>query len=1042
MGVKGRPNYGRRLLPAVLDELAQSDPNKVYAVIPKTADISDGFRDITMADFARAVNFMARWIEDRFGRSDRFETISYIGVPDLRGAVMFEAAVKSGYKILLPSPRNPPSVNLSLMNQTESTKLLHTSEVTPIVKPLQGLQPSIHFKVIPSFDEMINSTPEHYPYRKGFDEAKNDPILVLHSSGSTGLPKPVTMTHASFATLDNETNLPDVPGRTKRDTTIWNFDGEARVYSVFPYFHLGGFLTHNIYAVFMNAAPVLGPPHLVPDGALLKDMMRQQKLRAMFLVPAVIEQLLKEPNGIDFFKDLEFLAFAGAPSSDAVGNRLAHVVRLISPFGSTETFQIPELFLDREDWAWHEFNPHYKHEMRLYDPTEGTYELIIFADESNKDSCAIHHNLPGVTEYPTKDLFIQHPDPNKPRLFKYYGRRDDIIVLANGEKFNPLPLEAEVQGHPSLQGAMIVANGRTEASLIVEPINALDEAERAQLLEEIWPLIEKSNSLVPGQGRIPRGNVICSVPDKPFARTGKGTIVRKFIEQAYKDEIEELYLKAVSQTKTVTVNLKPTLKPVYELPVVVDFVRTLLAASFAHAPEISETEDFFHYGLDSVQTLEITSNLRRNLQEQTSRSVSWITPRTIFRNSTLDGLSRIVAAFLNEDKIPQQDSSLARARAVDETVARYVEALPEGRIPEGIETDTFNVAIIGSTGYLGSRLLLALLEEPLVARVYCLDRSSNAQQRQEAALRELNKNIDLSRLAYMKVELGKPNLGLSPDQYDLIVEEVDVVVYNSWRLDFDLAIHSFSPFLRATNDLVDISLLSKRNLHIVFISSISSVGNMGDNEAPEIPVEDPLAALNNGYAQSKQAAERILTAANRKNGTHVSIVRVCQVGGPSNASTGVWADQPWISALLKTSKTLNCIPQNVAPVDWVPVDTIAAMLRRFIFEQFSKDARVFNIYPSKPQPWGLLVDIARETMGIKDVVPMREWVKKLRAIADPTADDVAKMPALKLLDYYEAFGDGTGPMAVATSYGKSISWVDIPDLDRELLEKWLRGWNL
>lgn len=46
------------------------------------------------------------------------------------------------------------------------------------------------------------------------------------------------MTHGSFAVLDNEHNLRDVPGRRKRDWSMWTFDGEARVYTVFPFFHV------------------------------------------------------------------------------------------------------------------------------------------------------------------------------------------------------------------------------------------------------------------------------------------------------------------------------------------------------------------------------------------------------------------------------------------------------------------------------------------------------------------------------------------------------------------------------------------------------------------------------------------------------------------------------------------------------------------------------------------------------------------------------------------------------------------------------------
>ena len=239
---------------------------------------------------------------------------------------------------------------------------------------------------------------------------------------------------------------------------------------------------------------------MVPDGPLLKDIMSQQKLRAMFLVPSIIEQLLNEPNGTAYFESLDFVAYSGAPSNPAIGDRLSQVVQLVSPFGSTETMSIPELALPRHEWAWHEFNPNYKHEMELYDATEGVFELVIIADETTRDTTAIYHNLPGVTRYPTKDLFIRHSEPSKYSLYKYYGRRDDIIVLDNGEKFNPVPLELGLQTHPSVRSALVIGNGRTQPTLLVELQDSpTHENSHTDLVEQIWPLVEKANLLVPSQ---------------------------------------------------------------------------------------------------------------------------------------------------------------------------------------------------------------------------------------------------------------------------------------------------------------------------------------------------------------------------------------------------------------------------------------------------------------------------------------------------------------------------------------------------------------
>lgn len=86
-------------MPQVVDDLAATVPDRVYAAIPKTSDVKDGYRDITIADLARCVNFMARWLEGRFGKSKTFETITYVGLSDLKGIATLLAAIKVGYKV-------------------------------------------------------------------------------------------------------------------------------------------------------------------------------------------------------------------------------------------------------------------------------------------------------------------------------------------------------------------------------------------------------------------------------------------------------------------------------------------------------------------------------------------------------------------------------------------------------------------------------------------------------------------------------------------------------------------------------------------------------------------------------------------------------------------------------------------------------------------------------------------------------------------------------------------------------------------------------
>lgn len=71
--------YGRRLIPHIVDDLARSDPDRVVYSFPKSSDVSEGFRDVSARELAHAVDKVAWWLHNEIGRSSSFETIGYIG---------------------------------------------------------------------------------------------------------------------------------------------------------------------------------------------------------------------------------------------------------------------------------------------------------------------------------------------------------------------------------------------------------------------------------------------------------------------------------------------------------------------------------------------------------------------------------------------------------------------------------------------------------------------------------------------------------------------------------------------------------------------------------------------------------------------------------------------------------------------------------------------------------------------------------------------------------------------------------------------------
>ena len=90
---------GRRLLLTLIDERGLSSPGDTFVSIPKSADLKDGYRDISYGIFSAAVNQCSWWLEQSFGKGRGQETIGYIGPSDLLYPIIAFAAVKTGYKV-------------------------------------------------------------------------------------------------------------------------------------------------------------------------------------------------------------------------------------------------------------------------------------------------------------------------------------------------------------------------------------------------------------------------------------------------------------------------------------------------------------------------------------------------------------------------------------------------------------------------------------------------------------------------------------------------------------------------------------------------------------------------------------------------------------------------------------------------------------------------------------------------------------------------------------------------------------------------------
>ncbi|KAF1949507.1 putative NRPS-like enzyme [Byssothecium circinans] len=965
------PRYGSRLMPVVVDELAKKQPDLVYASVPLTNNIGDGFKGFTFADIASATNHVAAWIDGTFGRSPNFGTIAYMGLGDLRYVVVFLAAVKCGYKVLLPSLRNSPWMNASLLEQTECSHLLYAPEVEGLVKPLLEHRQSLQLHLVEPLQSLIRPDTPHYPYEKTFEEAKWDPILILHSSGSTGAPRPIQMNHGTFAVGDNDRNLPTVPGRVNQNWSLWDFPQKAHFFSPFPAFHLAGFSSMVMLPIYYsNATLVMSPPTRPPTGHLVNEIMDHFELKSIFCPPIIAEQLVQEPGGLEKCKSLNFLLYAGGPLSQAAGDALSKVTDVCQFYGQTETGAIQALVPLREDWASLEWHP--KQEAIMEPSVDGSFEMIM---HRNPDLAGIRNvscNFPDVDVWRTKDLFKPHP--TKPGLWRFHGRADDIIVLSNGEKFNPVPSETQIAAHPLVAGALIIGNSYPQASLVLELKDYSQDT--TAVLEAVWPTIEKANAEAPAHAKITRDMVLIGSKDKPFERSPKGTVIRNSSGKKYEQQVAELHSQDISK------NLQHIkLGSSHDSAAVTKFIKDVVSSAFKHH-SLSEDDDLFVLGLDSLQTTEIISLLKAGIASGRSQDVSWITARFVYEHPSIHSLSEALHHRLvstNDTSLPPE-SDEAREKRIADMVSRNIKGLPSPISTDALKPQESNLHILltGSTGSLGTQILLKLASDPRVARVTCLDRSANAHERITQSLSTWTQPpaLDVARITFLQADYGKPDFGLAGSIISGLRESVNLVIHNAWKVDFNHSLASFEAVhIRGVQNFINFSAASTFHPRIVFISSISSVGDWHpNNDQPKKVVPEAIpptasAAQKIGYAESKAVAEQILAAASTQSHIPTSIIRIGQIAGPSEKDNGAkWNEHEWFPLLLKTAQTMGKIPDETMldNVDWIPVDTAASTILELSLPSSPnppETLQVYHLINPTLQPWTSLLPFISSTIS-------------------------------------------------------------------------------
>lgn len=996
-----------------------------------------------MKNMAQAVNFMSWWIEGMIGPAQSRETLAYLGSHDIRYFVFMLACQKTGYQAFLPSTRNSDEAHLHLLKATNCTKFVYSGRRQTQALEIQRLSPTIDVFQIPAMKTILDDESGHrsYPYTKSYAEEENKAVCIIHSSGTTGMPKPVFLTNGFFAVMDGATKIPWPVGR--QPASLFHLGPESLLLVTTPFFHLMA-LVGLVSSVFHGASTLVGPEKPLSVEYFIEIMQTTRPTAAVY-APSILEDMSYSDEALACLKDLQAVYFGGAPLAPESGDRLRQYTHIVAVIGTSEIGWIPSIIPeDPADWSYFEWNEEFGVDMQ--DVGDGLYEMVILRQPNARDLQGIFHTFPDIDTYRTNDIYTRHP--MNPKLWKFYGRKDDVIVLSNGEKFNPVEMEKIIEGHPLVGKAVVVGQSRFQPGLLVEPNHAAPEMDSKLFIEEIWPVVQVANQTIAAHGRVMKNKITFASKDKPFKSTPKGTTQRRAVVRDYEKEIDALYAAGLDD------DLDTFLPETLDQESVMGLIRQIIS-HVLEKDEIENTQDFYSAGMDSLMTIQVSRMLQKGIQlRRPEVKAGAINPQIIYGNPTVKRLSQVVMGILEG----KTQVGIPREEKIQGLVKKYTADLPVNETrPQNEQPSPSTVILTGSTGSLGTYLLHSLLSRKSIAKVYCLNRS-DAEFRQKKSFEEKYLHLDANywqgKVEFLQASFGEPRFGLDEAKYAELLESVDTIIHNAWKVNFNHSVDSFEDtHIRGVRRFVDFSLNSRYNAHIHFVSSISTVAGWTPDKGPTIPeqpMEDSSVVLVQGYGESKHVAERICLEASRRSLVPTTVHRVGQIAGPTTTS-GKWNPHEWLPTIIATSKSLGKIPQNLGSsttVDWVPVDTLSAIMVEIVHTrhatQFETPWNVFHLTNPNRVPWVTLIPAIQDTYAVEPV-EFGAWVAELESIPNPSNAEVAEKPALKLLSFFRGLQDEGSVMSLVMDVRRakeaSATMRSLGPISASLMRIWLRQWQ-
>ncbi|KAF8315479.1 acetyl-CoA synthetase-like protein [Cantharellus anzutake] len=1054
------PMDGSLTVPQLIDWQAEHSPNHPLFVF------DDGPNKvwITWSKVRIAIERAARIVRalnvPRLGTSSKIIGI-LASIDSISYFTLFHGIMRAGYIPFALSPRNSPSSVAHLLTKTNATHVFVSGD--PNMQALWAASEKVlhgggqlvcKAVMTPFYDMLYEDKPDGRTIpAPGAD--LNSTGMLLHSSGSTAFPKPISILHRSiveFIRIPSYGEL-DLCSKIIGATTL-------------PMFHALGSMNAiqmiGCGAILSVFKPEERPSFPSPERVI--ESLLKTPVYILFTMPSFLEAWSLKSEWIEVLKRSRIVAYSGGPLSKVVGDSLAAAGVPVYPFyGITETAGVNIFIpakLDLEAWEYWRFSKHIHVSLKRQEDSDAV-EFRALRGPTHTPS-GINSEFDGEMGLSTSDLLLEHP--TKKGYYSIYGRADDQLMLSTGEKTNPGPLEAIISRDPLIQGSVMFGRGKPHNGVIITPaphlsLDISDKGKVAAYIDSIWASVQLANEYAPSHSRLFREMIILAKPEKPFTFTGKGSIRKSAVIKDYDEEIETVYKtleKAVSSKASVNPPTQWTKESLHT------FVRDVVTGVMG--AKIGDDQDIFQNGSDSLQATFMRNSIVTALRDTKAKDVkgelidtSLFSSGLIYQAPTIDLLAEALYGLFDPSSVSSTtdfaENKIAELRAF---VDRYASDLPIHKptdpAPGSGPGNSEVIVVTGTTGALGTAILAQLTKMSTVVKVYALNRVNSKgggktlRKRQEESLIERGYDpkavLGSGKVELYEIDPISWDLGLDGYAYETIRHTATTIIHTAWRVDFNLAVSSFEPLFQGLRCLVDLSLSSYLPTppKILFASSVSVLGTItSDAPAAEVHVNDPRTVLNaGGYGESKWVAEQILARVAQETPLKPVVVRVGQLSGGKNGS---WNTSEWIPAIVKSGEVVRALPAVNDRVSWLPMNVAASA---FIDFRNTTSGLVHLSHPY-PTTWTEIFSPIAKALRVP-LVPYSQWLELLeKDLANPSHSEVeaatANPDGMPVTKAREAMGVPVLSNVKAVKASPALRRENLRSLGKEDALGWLRYWR-